>query len=246
MIKKDGATKKLVFLGLAVAISLILFTPGDSYALSITKENVIDLTNKSRLENGSGVVVEHPNLTQAAQAKADDMINRQYWAHYYNGEKPWDWMKRAGYEYIEAGENLAIDFTEAKTMNQAWLDSESHRRNMLNSKYQDIGVGIASGWFEDHDTIIVVQMFGRTSEQVVQKKKDVISSKIEVSGDSLDLETEEVATNNNNNFTNKLRGFFEGIGQKTISLNNVFNQAVSNSISWIGNNLFYDFRVFAD
>lgn len=245
MIKKDGATKKIVYLALAIAISLILFTPAGSQALSITKENVIDLTNKSRLDNGAAVVVEHPNLTQAAQAKAEDMIKRQYWAHYYNGEKPWDWMKRANYNYIEAGENLAIDFTDAEAMNQAWLDSQSHRRNMLNGKYQHIGVGIASGWFKDHNTIIVVQMFGRTSEAVTQREKEVFSSKIEVSGDSLELVNEEVASNDNN-FSSQLKNFLNNIGEKTIDINTIIKQSVDNSMNWLASNLFYGFRVFAN
>jgi uncharacterized protein YkwD len=245
MIKKDGAIYKLTSYTLVLLIVFILAAPASSYALSITKENVIDLTNKSRLENGVSAVIEHPALTKAAQNKADDMIMRQYWAHYYNGQKPWDWMKDAGYEYIQAGENLAIDFTDAKTMNQAWLDSESHRANMLNGNYQHIGIGIASGWFKDHNTIIVVQMFGRTNEKIDKAKQDVFSSKVEVSGDNLNFGTEEVAVSQNT-IADRLRNILASIGSNVSRVFSFAKQVADNSLGWVNNQLLSGYHVFAD
>ncbi len=243
MIKKDGAVTRLTSYIVTLVVVFILLSPNQGWALSITRENVIDLTNKSRLENGAPAVIEHPALTEAAQNKANDMIDRQYWAHYYNGEKPWDWMKDAGYKYIQAGENLAIDFTDVEVMNQAWLDSESHRKNMLNDKYQHIGIGIASGWFEDHNTIIVVQMFGKTDEEF--KPESVNSSQIEVSGDSLELENDsslEDSTSLIDNFKNSL----SYIGEKASQVFGTLGQASSSLASWLGDSIASGYRVFAD
>jgi len=243
MIKKDGAITRLTSYLLVTLLVFILLSPNQGWTLSITKENVIDLTNRSRLENGSSTLIEHPALTEAATNKAEDMIERQYWAHYYQGEKPWDWMEKAGYKYIQAGENLAIDFTDANIMNQAWLDSQSHRRNMLNSKYQHIGVGIASGWYKDHNTIIVVQMFGRTSNG--DNSKSVDSSKIEVSGDDYNYENNQI-DQNKTSFSGKFKNILNYIGIKSKQAFNSINQAGSSLVAWISNSIYSGYRVFAD
>jgi uncharacterized protein YkwD len=243
MVKKDGVIKNLLTVYVILAVFISFSSPSGASALAITKENVIELTNQSRLENGAAALIEHPALSRAAQNKAEDMITRQYWSHYYNGQKPWDWMDQAGYEYIQAGENLAIDFVDSEKMNQAWLDSESHRKNMLNGNYQHIGIGIASGWFKDHDTIIVVQMFGK-SNQKISKNQNVDGSQFKISADYNDQEqsqAEQTLT-----FSQKLKNIFKTIGEKTLTVFESAKEGSKNSISWIGELLTGNRRVFAD
>lgn len=162
-------TKKTI-LALTLALLLIFSFPLNTSASSIGKDGVVGLVNRERTERGLNVLTQNSRLQTAAQWKADDMIQKDYWEHFHNGKSPWEWMKEAGYEYLDAGENLAIDFTDIEAMHQAWMNSPTHRDNIINSKYKEVGIGIAKGDFEGHQTIIVVQMFGNpVVPQVAQK-----------------------------------------------------------------------------
>lgn len=162
-------TKKTI-LALTLALFLIFSFPLNTSASSIGKDGVVGLVNRERTERGLNVLTQNSRLQTAAQWKVDDMIQKDYWEHFHNGKSPWEWMKEAGYEYLDAGENLAIDFTDLEAMHQAWMNSPTHRDNIINSKYKEVGIGIAKGDFEGHETIIVVQMFGNpVPAQVAQK-----------------------------------------------------------------------------
>jgi hypothetical protein len=62
--------------------------------------------------------------------------------------------------YAHAGENLAIHFTDSTEVVEAWMKSPTHRENIVNGKYTEIGVGTAKGTYEGYDTVYVVQLFG--------------------------------------------------------------------------------------
>ena len=84
-------------------------------------------------------------LSAAAQSKADDMVNKDYWAHDSpEGKTPWTFISASGYPYKTAGENLAYGFKDASGVVSGWMNSPEHRENILNSDYQDVGFGIAS------------------------------------------------------------------------------------------------------
>jgi hypothetical protein len=155
----NRAGKKIIF-GIAIALFLVFSFPLNTYASSITRDGVIGLVNRTRSERGLDTLKVNDRLEVAAQWKADDMIEKDYWEHFHNGKSPWDWIKESGYDYLDAGENLAIDFSDLEAMHQAWMNSPTHRDNIINAKYKEIGIGIAKGDFEGHQTIIVVQMFG--------------------------------------------------------------------------------------
>ncbi len=145
-----------------VGVSLVAFTPATtSYAAPITIENVVSLANKDRVANGLGELKTSSLLSRAAQNKANDMLARQYFAHNTpDGQTPWTFIKAVGYSYTTAGENLAIDFTQAENIQTAWMNSPGHRANILNNNFTEIGIGISNGMFDGHETTIVVQMFG--------------------------------------------------------------------------------------
>jgi hypothetical protein len=103
----------------------------------------------------------NPVLERAAQLKADDMAAKGYFAHNSpEGLTPWHWFKAAGYNFVYAGENLAVRFYDSVDVVRAWMDSPGHRANILNSHFTEIGIGIAEGTFEGRPTVFVVQMFG--------------------------------------------------------------------------------------
>lgn len=162
--------KKAIIVGI-IGLVISLLIPSAIYASSISREGVVGLVNRERIERGLNPVSTNQKLETAAKWKAEDMIEKDYWEHFHNGKSPWDWMKEADYNYEDAGENLAIDFTEVELMHQAWMNSPSHRDNIINSKYKEIGVGIAKGDYEGHETIIVVEMFGNPTVSEVASEK---------------------------------------------------------------------------
>lgn len=135
------------------------------YAANISPEEVIRLTNVERTNNGLAPLAENSVLSQAALAKGNDMLAKGYWAHFApDGTSPWSFFLRFGYKYKYAGENLARDFADAGSAVNAWMASPSHRENILNPNYRDIGIGVVEGSLSGTDTTIIVQFFGTSLE----------------------------------------------------------------------------------
>jgi len=132
-----------------------------SLAHAATADALIDLANSSRTENGLADLTENSRLTSAAYAKANDMLSNDYFAHTSpSGKTPWDFIKAVGYDYTYAGENLAIGYNADKELHDAWMDSPTHRANILNGNFHEIGIAVVNGEYEGAETTVVVQMFG--------------------------------------------------------------------------------------
>ena len=133
---------------------------------SISAGEMINLTNESRVEAGLPSLLVNEKLTEAAREKADDMFANQYFDHNSpNGLTPWDFIKSAEYDYRYAGENLAIDFVTANGAHKALMESSSHRENILNSNYIEIGIAAVEGIFDGNKSIIIVEEFGTPLEE---------------------------------------------------------------------------------
>ncbi|GAH47620.1 unnamed protein product, partial [marine sediment metagenome] len=73
---------------------------------------------------GLSALRENPQLSKAALLKAQDMLENDYFAHRSpEGITGWYWIKKAGYNYQRAGENLAIAFLDSEEVHKAWNDS---------------------------------------------------------------------------------------------------------------------------
>jgi hypothetical protein len=135
------------------------------FASNITGGQVIDQTNQERKLAGLGSVTLNTQLSEAALAKGQDMMNDQYWAHVApDGKQPWSFITESGYTYQVAGENLARDFADTSSMTKAWMESPTHRANILNPKYQEIGIAVIDGKLLGYETTLVVQMFGSPAQ----------------------------------------------------------------------------------
>jgi hypothetical protein len=120
------------------------------------------LTNEARAENNAPLLVESSLLNRAAELKAQDMATRGYFAHTSpDGLTPWHWLNQVGYRYSSAGENLAVNFFESSDVTLAWMNSPTHRANILKNDFTEIGIGVASGVYQGRNTIFVAQFFGR-------------------------------------------------------------------------------------
>lgn len=155
----------LILVFLLNVTNLYLLNNNKSLATGISIEEIIEATNQKRIENGLTPLYRNHLLEKAAIEKLKDMLNKQYWSHYGpNGETPWSFILNAGYEYTYAGENLAKDFTNTKSLINAWMNSPTHRANILHEKYQEIGVGILSGQLHGKNTLLIAQIFGARND----------------------------------------------------------------------------------
>lgn len=137
------------------------YFPQSVFFADVTSSALLDLVNQSRLEGNLSAVELNPQLNLAAYKKAQDMLEKQYFAHYSpEGIDPWYWFDQAGYRYQYAGENLAIHFFDSAEVHQAWMNSASHRDNILNPHYREMGIAVVQGEFDGRPTALVVQLFG--------------------------------------------------------------------------------------
>lgn len=158
-----------VFLVLAVPV----------LASEISSQNIISLVNASRTKKGLSLLEENSALSKIAQAKLDDMIKNKYFAHTSpSGVTPWFWFSKVGYDYKFAGENLAINFSDAESEHEAWMESPTHKKNILNQNFQEIGVAVGTGEIDGKRSIIAVQEFGTKvgSAVLLSKTKNNVSS----------------------------------------------------------------------
>lgn len=145
----------------ALTLLFVLSEASVAAASEITPTKVIELVNQDRAKQGISPLLASEALTHAAQTKADDMAQHVYFAHTSpEGITPWYWIQQSGYTYRFAGENLAIHFTDAEDQEKAWMASIKHKENIVNLRYQDIGVAVEKTLQNGQETIIVVQMFG--------------------------------------------------------------------------------------
>ncbi len=135
----------------------------------IQQPDVIRLTNVQRQKYNLPALKEDSRLNEAAYQKALNMFEEDYWAHYSpSGKDPWGFIQAAGYKFSYAGENLARNFYTSEEVVQAWMDSPSHRANILNNKYEDIGIAVVEGVLNGQKTTLVVQEFGTAYEAVAE------------------------------------------------------------------------------
>jgi len=129
---------------------------------AVASNKLIVLANEYRTEDGAPLLIENPLLTSAAEEKAQDMAERSYFSHQTpEGAEPWVFLDRAGYAYAVAGENLAVNFSESETVTNAWMNSPTHRANIVNREFTEIGVGVAQGVYKGHSATFVVQFFAQ-------------------------------------------------------------------------------------
>lgn len=156
----------LLFILLQFGFSVVKITkPGVLGTTSnIQIQKVIELTNIERAKSGLPPLAENSALGQAATSKAANMFQEDYWAHFApSGKTPWDFILGSGYRFSVAGENLAKNFSNAEDVVEAWMASPTHKENILNSKYRDIGIAVEDGVLNGTQATLVVQMFGTTS-----------------------------------------------------------------------------------
>lgn len=167
---KTKMKKKVAFFGpksrkIIASINIFMFLgvflfPQLAFASIISDEKIIELTNLLREKQGLNTLNANQLLTKAAFDKADSIFEEQVFGHTINGQSFSTWVKNTGYDYKTVGENLAIDFVSSEGAMKAWMDSPSHKKNVLNPEFKEIGIAVKNQSFEGKDSILIVQLFG--------------------------------------------------------------------------------------
>ncbi|CAG9621650.1 CAP domain-containing protein [Sutcliffiella rhizosphaerae] len=110
--------------------------------ISETEQKVIELTNAERRKNGLSDLKADASLSNVARDKSKDMQQNNYFSHTSPTHgSPFDMMRDYGISYNTAGENIAMGQRSPEEVVQAWMNSEGHRKNILNGQFTHIGVG---------------------------------------------------------------------------------------------------------
>lgn len=182
VIHHDVLTAYLVVGFLLVSLNKFVVLPFDNVlglAKDITVTKLVEYTNEQRVNNGLKPLIYNQKLATAAANKAQNMFANNYWAHFGpNGETPWQFITASGYRYESAGENLAKNFLYSKNVVSAWMNSPTHRENMLRKDFTEVGFAVVDGGLVGEQTTLVVQMFGRPSEAIQVQNKTTTTKKL--------------------------------------------------------------------
>lgn len=114
--------------------------------VSASAKEVASLVNQERSKQGLAPLVLDGKLSNVAQTKAKDMVERNYFSHTSpTYGSPFDMLKQFGISYSAAGENIAEGQSSPQEVMNDWMNSTGHRENILSSKYDKIGVGYYQG-----------------------------------------------------------------------------------------------------
>lgn len=202
-------TKSLLIITLFVAflkisvIGYLFFIYPYQAKMSVEVINrVLELTNKDRQENNLGALTVNPVLVASAKAKAQDLIDKNYFAHHSpDGKKPWDFISRDEYPYLYVGENLAMNFTTADSVHLALMNSPTHKKNILNEKYTEVGIAMLSGEIDGRKTNVLVELFAtrktepQLSASIVKSEEPEAPKQLAIAQDT-EIEVKKTPENN--------------------------------------------------
>ena len=152
--------------------------------LTAEQIKLVGLTNELRIKNNLPILKEQVVLDKSSTLKAEDMAVKKYFSH--NGPDNHNlayFLNQAGYKYNVAGENLAMGFTSAEEVLQAWIKSPTHLANLMDKDYEEIGVGLETGDYGGESVVYVAEHFGQpvTNGGKVLAEKQVVPVKVDQS-----------------------------------------------------------------
>ena len=170
-----------------------LINKNEEKGARLTRSGVIEFSNVERAKEGKVGLVENSRLNAAAEAKLEDMFDRQYFEHVNpDGNGPSYVVEQAGYKYIVVGENLAMgNFKDDKALVAAWMASPGHRANIMHDRFTEIGVAVREREYEGRKVWMAVQEFGLPASSCpiidTQLKASIDADRVTVDGLSSEL-----------------------------------------------------------
>ncbi len=135
----------------------------EANASRLSINGIFENTNKERVARQFPALKLNATLNRSAEIKLQDMFTNQYFQHVSpKGLGVTDLVRETGYEYIVVGENLALgNFGGDVQVVTAWMNSPGHRANMLDPRFQEIGIAVGKGLYNGKEQWIAVQHFGK-------------------------------------------------------------------------------------
>jgi uncharacterized protein YkwD len=235
-----------------VAVPLVHYTEGKRVPNTLLSSEVVAWTNTYREQNNLKALQRNSKLDAAAIIKVHDMFDRQYFEHVSpSGKNSADLVSGVGYEYLWVGENLALGiFSDEKDLVDAWMASPGHRANILNSHFEEIGVGVEEGMYEGNHVWLAVQEFGKpasscpapeasikTEIEQNRKKIDNMSAQASASISEINMlknENDAPAYNQKVSEYNALIAELNPLVQETKSLVDIYNKEINEYNACIG------------
>ncbi len=123
---------------------------------------ILEYVNIERQEAGLYPLQKDYLLTLAARLKMEDMIKYDYFSHTNptNNKKWSEFIKESGYVYKKIGENLAIGYNDPKKAVEGWMESPTHRANILSDGFIHSGIAHQNVIYYNKETVILVHFFG--------------------------------------------------------------------------------------
>lgn len=155
--------EKLQSLGKEISNSGKLILKNGIARSHLTYTGTFSFTNAERSKAGLKIFTSNNVLNAVAQRRVNDMFAKQYFEHVSpTGDSASSEADEVGYTYISIGENIALgNFSDDEALVLAWMNSPGHRANILNTKFQELGVAVGKGMYEGKETWIAVQVFGK-------------------------------------------------------------------------------------
>ena len=199
---------RLKSIGMIVVLAVSVFIIGNKVLaqengsaeyLNLERE-IINQLNQERVSRDLKPLQFSSKLKIGAEIKLNDLIKNKYFAHTSpSGIKAWDILADIGYDYKYAGENLAMKFSDAVSVHNAWMKSKTHRENILFKDYTEVAVAVGE---RSSGSLVAVEFFGKPMSEVngVNKKNEILipdmeknirDKKIESNTDLLGDEEEE-------------------------------------------------------
>jgi uncharacterized protein YkwD len=134
---------------------------GGKIFLHAKEKRLLTLHNNARRNHGLRPFCVSSALQKAARAHSKDMIQRDYFSHYTKGknEDACTRIRRFGYRWSHCGENIGYNTTPDR-MFHSWMRSSGHRRNILDGKFRNIGIGAYTGYYFRSKTTMYTVDFG--------------------------------------------------------------------------------------
>ncbi|OGZ33490.1 MAG: hypothetical protein A2174_03245 [Candidatus Portnoybacteria bacterium RBG_13_41_18] len=184
----------------------------------LIKGGVLKWTNSERARNNLPPLSENTKLNSSATIKAQDMLKNQYFEHVSpSGVGLADLAKKVSYNYIYIGENLAWgNFESEELLVREWMNSPGHRANILNDKYNEIGIAVLRGTYEGKEGWMAVQEFGLPMpncpqpDENLKLKIEEYKNQLENLSLTLDARREEITRqkfNSRSEYEEALRGY---------------------------------------
>ncbi len=135
---------------------------GGRIFLQAAEKRLFELHNRKRAQKGMPRLCVHSALKRAAEAHSKDMIRRDYFSHVTKGTNrgPCERIRRRGYRYRYCAENIGAHYPTPERMFEAWMKSTGHRRNILNARYREVGIGVYTGEYNGNRTTMYTVDFG--------------------------------------------------------------------------------------